>query len=668
MAATTTFFACRNYSSTGELRYEYVVSNPLDLRGHHGPGEEGAPPTPSNPSFTCGDIDVFYRPHSSATSNTNFINNKNTLACDSPKYGLKPSRLFSRKLSAREDTTSSASSMSTTTETQTHLSLPTMNGTPTQEKRKSGNFFKRALHHRRNSSSLNADVIAKSPPQSRPPATARQAPQGPTNEPKLPTSRPPLTNGQQYTSNNAQTAPEIKLDRAATARPEEFEEVLYPEGLSPATPLSPSSRSGKGIKWAEPQPEDFPTRPRRTSSSATHGRRTSIYSKSGDYEANGVDSGAGSKARRLSVVLPDDLYVDECTLNEHFTSLSRLRQKDIGEGGAAVVKLMRSSTAGSKDAKEYAVKEFRQRDSMEETEPEYVRKIKSEFAISKSCQHPNIVETFRLCHQGSHWYHVMEYCEFGDLNTLIQMNYFSREDSLCMFKQLVRGVDYLHSRGIAHRDLKSDNLLVNSKGCLKIADFGTGEVFCGVHPGQQNCRRASIIDPDQPIKKCTPGWVGSIPYMAPEIYQRSGPYDPRAVDVWSCAIVFITLWCGGNPWDFAGPECKNFRIFASSFDDWMEKFPDAEIKEKRGLPGFASTKNMMQIEPRAKLMVFGMLHPDPEKRWTIRDVLETKNVTEYECCQQEGYSDDIKKRQKKALHNHAPPKEGKGNKFLKPGK
>ncbi|KAF2215120.1 hypothetical protein CERZMDRAFT_35609 [Cercospora zeae-maydis SCOH1-5] len=370
----------------------------------------------------------------------------------------------------------------------------------------------------------------------------------------------------------------------------------------------------------------------------------------------GVDAGVGSKARRLSVALPDDLQVDECSLEEHFSVLQRMKHKEIGQGGAAVVKLMQSKTAGEAKDRVFAVKEFRLREPQEETEYEYERKIKSEFAISKACDHENIVKTFRLCHSGDQWYHVMEYCELGDLNDLIQAgNFVGQEDRNCMFKQLVRGVDYLHSRGIAHRDLKSENLLVNKQGCLKIADFGTGEVFCGQHPGVRNCRRQSIVDPNEPIRYCPPGWVGSVPYMAPEIYQRLGKYDPRAVDVWAVAIVYVTLCFQGNCWDFAGVECKNFRIFMQHWDAWFEEYPDHVIKDGRKVPAFGYIGRFARLDDNeTRTMLMGMLHPEPSKRWKISDVLNSKPVENAACCQQSCYSDDIRKRQKKSLHNHIP--------------
>ncbi|KAM0718574.1 hypothetical protein Q7P37_005644 [Cladosporium fusiforme] len=411
------------------------------------------------------------------------------------------------------------------------------------------------------------------------------------------------------------------------------------------------------------------TRPRarRNSSTGTRGRRSSIYyreTEDGDY-AEGVDAGVGSKARRLSVLIPDQMVVDECRLEEHFNALSRMNKKKIGEGGAAEVQIMKSKTA-STDSKVFAVKEFRPWDSEEETQKDYIRKIQSEYAISKSCDHPNIVSTFHLCKSGQTWYHVMQFCDLGDLNDLIMKRYMTPELRDCMFKQLVRGVDYLHSRGIAHRDLKSENLLVTHDGCLKIADFGTSEVFCGVHPGVRNCRRPSIVAEEEPIRLCKPGMVGSTPYMAPEIISRQQDYDPRCVDVWSCAIVYLSLYFVGTPWEVASPDCKAYAVFNESWDEFLANRPgnDGRIGKDGPLPKIAHSKKFA-IGPRH--MILGMLHPDPERRWKIGDAVDVVSDRNPElggpwpCCQQAGYSDDIKTREKKVRHDHIPPDKKKKN-------
>jgi protein-serine/threonine kinase len=68
-------------------------------------------------------------------------------------------------------------------------------------------------------------------------------------------------------------------------------------------------------------------------------------------------------------------------------------------------------------------------------------------------------------------------------------------------------------------------------------------------------------------------------------------------------------------------------------------------------------------------MIFGMLHPDPARRWKIHDAVEVVSDRDprkggpWPCCQQAGYSDDIKMREKKVMHNHVPPdkKDKRGN-------
>lgn len=539
--------------------------------------------------------------------------------------------------------------MSTQTEiAQNPKRQSTMPTSPRAEKK--AGFFKRHLTvHRRRSSVSFPNASPPSPvTQSHPPKSAmRRASLTSQNG----TNVPAATDAQDHAQDGGELT---KVTSNGTAH--------SGEGLA-QTGTKESKSSKTGVKWAAGFEEPQSPRPRRPSSPSR--RRSSIYTRvdSGGY-AEGVDAGVGSKARRLSVHIPDELEVDECPLEDHFSLFARLSKKDIGEGGAAVVRLMQSKSVGAgKKDKVFAVKEFREWEPEDETEPEYIRKIKSEYAIAKSCEHPNIVETYRLCYaeKKSHWYHVMEYCDQGDLNDIVKLGYFSREDRDCMFKQLLRGVEYLHSRGIAHRDLKSENLLLSKTGCLKIADFGTSEVFCGKHPGLRNCRRPSIIKEGDEMHFCRPGLVGSKPYMAPELLKREKDYDPRAVDIWSCAVVYLSLIVGGTPWTTASTDVNNFNIYCASWDRYEKRYPDSQIQKERPCPDFVRSKEFMALgDLGCRQLVFGMLHPDPSKRWSAHEALESQTVTEFPCCQQEGYSDDIRTRQRKALHNHLPPKKLKG--------
>jgi serine/threonine protein kinase len=530
---------------------------------------------------------------------------------------------------------------------QRHSTMPPVPGAvPTAEK--TPGFFKRHFLHRRQTSSLDGISVPGTPDDksnhSNTSSPNKDAAGSPTLRPTTQNTSAPQDTSLDAEPLHHHVVPQIVMDEAIDDLPS--------PGTDSAQPVVRTS-SARGVTFQEDGlPPPYITR--RVNSA----RRSSIYSRTsetGNYE-EGVNEGVGSKARKLSVKVADaDLQVGECPLNEHFGMFSRKGKQEIGEGGAAVVRLMKSKADGDNE-RVVAVKEFRPREVAEEDEYDYERKIKSEYAIAKACVHPNIVKSLWLCTDHGKWFHVMEYCQLGDLNDLIQKDYFSLVDRFCMFKQLIRGVDYLHSRGIAHRDLKSENLLVTKDGCLKIADFGTGEVFSGPHPGMRNCRRQSIADPDAPVQKCQAGWVGSHPYMAPEIYQRTGPYDPRAADMWSVGIVLVTLLFNVTLWQGAGPEHNNYNIYVSTWDKWRDSFPDAEIKEGRPLPAFSNTRHFKTFgDPATKRILFGMLHPDPVVRWSARQVLDSKAVTEYECCQQDGYSDDIKTRQKKALHDHRPP-------------
>jgi protein-serine/threonine kinase len=237
-----------------------------------------------------------------------------------------------------------------------------------------------------------------------------------------------------------------------------------------------------------------------------------------------AETGIGLKSRRLSLSLPDDFFVDVAALYTEFQDQSKLvgkRGKSIGKGATSKVKLM---TRKGYANEVFAVKEFRGKSSTEKAE-EYEQKVKSEYSIAKSVHHPNIVETFRLCTHDGRWNHVMEYCDQGDLFTLVSHKYLSRPDRLtdrlCLFKQMVQGIHYLHNNGIAHRDIKLENLLITKDSKLKITDFGVSEVFSGIHPGLRSAGGQCGKDMDE-VRLCAPGMCGSPPYVAPEVLEKDG--------------------------------------------------------------------------------------------------------------------------------------------------
>jgi len=284
----------------------------------------------------------------------------------------------------------------------------------------------------------------------------------------------------------------------------------------------------------------------------------------------------------------------------------------IGKGATAVVRLAHKFDKSDCE-KTYAVKEFRKR-RKNESEKDYVKKLTSEFCISSTLQHVNVVKTVDLVQDENHnWCEVMEYCPGGDLYTAIKYGHMTSTEVDCCFKQLIRGVGYLHSMGVAHRDIKPENLLLNENGHLKITDFGVSDVF-------RTCWEESAHK--------SKGLCGSEPYIAPEQFETK-EYDARLVDVWACGIVYYCMIYQGIPFRMASPSDPNYT-------------------------NYLETKSMGLYEPFEKLpsgcreLMYQILEPDVKKRITIEAIKMDTWFQMIECCAENENCHLTRK------HNHVP--------------
>ena len=211
---------------------------------------------------------------------------------------------------------------------------------------------------------------------------------------------------------------------------------------------------------------------------------------------------------------------------------------------------------------------------------------KVEIDILKISQHPNIIKLYDVFENEHYIYIIMENCSGGDLLSYFEYHeYELPETKVCeIIHKLSMAVYYLHSYGIVHRDLKPENILMtdlSASADIRLLDFGLSK----------------IIGNDE---KCTEPY-GTLSFVAPEVLQGK-PYD-KSVDLWSIGIITFLLLCGYLPFD--------------------DKHSEREIaRQTIQDPVPYESKIWSKLSPEAKIFVDGLLQKKPEKRYTIKEVLE----------------------------------------------
>ena len=205
------------------------------------------------------------------------------------------------------------------------------------------------------------------------------------------------------------------------------------------------------------------------------------------------------------------------------------------------------------------------------------RKVMQEFNILRRTRHKNIVRLYESFETSSHIVFVMEVCGAGDLLTYVRRRRKLKEDvAKNMFKQVIEGLRYCHSKNILHRDIKLDNILLTSEGDIKICDFGVSKL---VKPGE-------IM-----TEQC-----GTPAYIAPEVFEGRG-YEGYASDIWSAGVVLYAMLYGTVPF----------------------KASNMTELQKQITKGTVSLKD--EISAEAISLVRGILEKDPAKRLSFDGIL-----------------------------------------------
>ncbi|KAL0722326.1 hypothetical protein Bca4012_036925 [Brassica carinata] len=157
--------------------------------------------------------------------------------------------------------------------------------------------------------------------------------------------------------------------------------------------------------------------------------------------------------------------------------------------------------------------------------------IKREISILRRVRHPYIVHLLEVMATKTKIYIIMEYVRGGDLFEKVAKGRLREGTAQRFFQQLISSVSFCHSRGVYHRDLKLENILLDDEGNLKVSDFGLSVV-------SEQLRQDGICQT----------FCGTPAYLAPEVLIRKG-YDAAKADVWSCGVILFVLMAGYLPFE-----------------------------------------------------------------------------------------------------------------------
>jgi len=240
------------------------------------------------------------------------------------------------------------------------------------------------------------------------------------------------------------------------------------------------------------------------------------------------------------------------------------------------------------------------------------RRMKQD-AITKECKiletltHRNVIHVkahTRGLNKHAHFYFIyMELASGGELFDQVidrGANAMSEAEALKFFHELLDGVAYCQLAGVAHRDLKLENVLLNSAGEVKIIDFGLSHVYPRLASGQ--------IDRSTPLRDV----CGSKSYAAPEVLAAQG-YDGFAADMWSLGVCLFAMLSGFFPLDEA------------SNNDWRyPKMVQAQQNKRSTTSAVYSwyKRNPAHLSAEVKHLLDGLLCIDPKSRLTMEQVRE----------------------------------------------
>lgn len=269
---------------------------------------------------------------------------------------------------------------------------------------------------------------------------------------------------------------------------------------------------------------------------------TSYFDDTGSQSQPGTDVD-GSLNARLSQFIAEDGEEPDDELMEHlekdsWDDLKYMKGAMIGQGSFGTVFLALHAVT----AELMAVKQVEMPSSggttMDVKKNNMIEALKHEITLLRDLKHPNIVQYLGSNSDETHLNIFLEYVAGGSVATML-VNYGSFVETLIanFVRQILQGLNYLHSKDIIHRDIKGANILVDNKGTVKISDFGISK----------RVEASTLLHPQPPFKRGGPrvSLQGSVFWMAPEVVRQTA-YTKKA-DIWSLGCLIVEMFTGSHP-------------------------------------------------------------------------------------------------------------------------
>ena len=266
--------------------------------------------------------------------------------------------------------------------------------------------------------------------------------------------------------------------------------------------------------------------------------------------------------------MPTSSVPDEASIPRDVGEYRMLRA--LGQGEFGCVKLALHRPSGVK----VAIKVI---DKKNVTSQGNKKMITREVNIMRVLRNKYVCQLYEVMDTDTHLFIVLEYCPTGELfDFVVRRGHLNEDEARVFFRHLIEGIAYCHSRGVVHRDIKAENILIGNNNTVKISDFGLSNFFTGEDRLSTYC--------------------GSPSYVAPELVNRS-PYIGPPADLWSCGVLLYVMVCGHLPF-------SNFRT----------------LREMYALIRAAKYKVPSHVSPELTDLIQKLLVVDVDQRATAADV------------------------------------------------